>query len=65
MGHRLLEDLHGNEEEFQMVGAYPHGKQWDMCYGKPEEKAKVQRIKDVAWFRQDPLYGVDGPALHI
>ncbi|CAI7567516.1 unnamed protein product [Penicillium discolor] len=65
VGHRLLEDLHGNQEEFQMVGAYPQGKQWDMCYGKPEEKAKVQRIKDVAWFRQDPLYGVDGPALHV
>ncbi|KAJ5940956.1 hypothetical protein N7516_001124 [Penicillium verrucosum] len=59
------EDLQGNQEEFQMVGAYPHGKHWDMCYGKPEEKAKAQRIKDVAWFRQDPLYGVDGPALHV
>ncbi|KAJ5286169.1 hypothetical protein N7524_001475 [Penicillium chrysogenum] len=65
VGHRLLEDLHGNQEKFQMVGAYPHGKQWDMCYGKPEEEAKVQRIKDVAWFRQDPLYGAEGPALHV
>ncbi|KAJ6041800.1 uncharacterized protein N7446_012866 [Penicillium canescens] len=65
VGHRLLEDLHGNQEEFQMVGAYPPGKQWDMCYGQPNEKAKVQSINNVAWFQRDPLYGVDGPALHV
>ncbi|KAJ5793842.1 hypothetical protein N7457_000441 [Penicillium paradoxum] len=65
VGHRLLEDLHGHQEIFQMVGAYPHGKQWDMCYGKPDEKAKMQEIRNVAWFRQDPLYGADGPALHV
>ncbi|CDM28665.1 hypothetical protein DTO013E5_903 [Penicillium roqueforti] len=65
VGHRLLEDLHWNQEEFQMVGAYPLGKQWDMCYGRPEEEAKLRRIKDVAWFRQDPLYGGDGPAMHV
>lgn len=64
VGHRLLEDLH-QQEDFQMVGAYPHGNQWDMCYGRPNEKAKLQRIRDVPWFRQDPLYGADGPALHI
>jgi uncharacterized protein YjlB len=65
VGHRLLEDLHGNQEEFQMVGAYPPGKQWDMCYGKSKEKAKMQSINNVAWFQRDPLYGVDGPALHV
>lgn len=65
VGHRLLEDLHGNQEEFRMVGAYPPGKQWDMCYGKPEEKEKVQSIIHVAWFQLDPLYGLDGPALHV
>ncbi|KAJ5301379.1 hypothetical protein PENANT_c023G09038 [Penicillium antarcticum] len=65
VGHRLLEDLRGNQEDFQMVGAYPPGKQWDMCYGKPNEKEKVQSINNVAWFQRDPLYGVDGPALQV
>ncbi|KAJ5135429.1 uncharacterized protein N7515_004707 [Penicillium bovifimosum] len=65
VGHRLLEELDGHQEDFQLLGAYPPGKQWDMCYGTQSEDAEVQRIKDVAWFRQDPLYGVDGPALYV
>lgn len=65
VGHRLLDDLDQNAEPFKMVGAYPHGKQWDMCYGQTEEEAKVQDIQNVAWFKRDPLYGDDGPALHV
>ena len=29
VAHRLLEDYGG----FQMVGSYPTGKSWDLCYG--------------------------------
>ncbi|KAJ5771306.1 uncharacterized protein N7511_003357 [Penicillium nucicola] len=65
VGHLLRKDLHGNQEDFQMVGAYPPGKQWDICYGTPNEKAKAQSINDVAWFQRDPLYGADRPALHV
>lgn len=60
VGHRLLEDLEG---DFEMVGSYPRGKQWDMCYGKKGEEEKVEAIKRVKWFDKDPVYGDEGPAL--
>jgi uncharacterized protein YjlB len=31
VAHRLLDDLDGG---FSMVGCYPKGNSWDMCYGK-------------------------------
>lgn len=65
VGHRLLDEVDANEERFKMVGAYPRQKQWDMCYGQPEEKEKVKDIQNLAWFRRDPLYGDDGPALQV
>lgn len=43
--HRLVEDLTGT---FKMVGSYPKGKSWDMCYGR-EEDCKI--------------YGSTGPTL--
>ncbi|KAJ5752865.1 hypothetical protein N7520_009782 [Penicillium odoratum] len=63
VGHRLLTDE--GEEPFEMVGSYPHNKEWDMCYGQAGEESKVQGIQDVAWFDRDPLYGDHGPALDI
>ena len=63
VGHRLLDGE--GEEPFQMVGSYPNHKQWDMCYGRAGEEEKVESIRDVAWFDRDPLYGDDGPALHV
>jgi uncharacterized protein YjlB len=59
VGHRLLDD-HGG---FQMIGSYPKGCDWDMCYGKPGEEIKVQGIKDLPWFERDPIYGDEGPCL--
>lgn len=63
VGHRLLDDV--GDEPFKMVGSYPHQKQWDMCYGRPGEEKKVQGIRHVEWFQRDPLYGENGPALHV
>ncbi|KAF2109833.1 RmlC-like cupin domain-containing protein [Lophiotrema nucula] len=60
VGHRLLEDY---DSGFQMVGSYPKGCKWDMCYGNAGEEAKADAVKDVKWFEKDPLYGDDGPAL--
>ncbi|KAL2395332.1 hypothetical protein ABEF93_003980 [Exophiala dermatitidis] len=60
VGHRLLEDYGG----FQMVGSYPPGKSWDMCYGRAGEESKVKAIADLGWFKRDPIYGDDGPSLH-
>ncbi|KAL7621613.1 hypothetical protein AAE478_008939 [Parahypoxylon ruwenzoriense] len=60
VGHRLLEDVTGG---FEMVGSYPKGYSWDMCYGKKGEEAKTQRISMLPWFDRDPIYGDEGPAL--
>lgn len=61
-GHRLLEDQEGG---FQMVGCYPKGKNWDMCYGKEGEKKKIEGIKSLGWFEKDPIYGDKGPVLDV
>ena len=61
VGHRLLED-HGG---FEMVGSYPTGKTWDMCYGKAGEEEKVKAIEKAGWFDRDPVYGKDGPTLEV
>ncbi|KAL5610188.1 hypothetical protein ACKRZS_009524 [Fusarium odoratissimum] len=62
VGHRLLEDL---DSGFEMVGSYPTGCDWDMCYGKKGEEDKVKAIKNVEWFRKDPIYGDEGPATEV
>jgi uncharacterized protein YjlB len=48
---------------FMMVGAYPDGCVWDMCFGKEEEGDKTEAVKQVKWLEKDPLYGDDGPVL--
>jgi len=63
VGHRLLEDTSSDEAGFEMVGSYPPGCSWDMCYGKAGEEGKVGRIKEVVWFERDPVYGDTGPAV--
>ena len=60
VGHRLVDDLCGG---FEMVGSYPVGKAWDMCYGDFEEQASVERIKGLGWFERDPLYGDEVPII--
>ncbi|PSS25735.1 hypothetical protein M430DRAFT_33337 [Amorphotheca resinae ATCC 22711] len=54
VGHRLLKDFNG---DFEMVGSYPKGKSWDMCYGREDELQKVKEISSLGWFEKDPLYG--------
>jgi len=61
VGHRLLEDY----GSFQMVGSYPKGKSWDMCYGKTGEDEQVKQIETLGWFKRDPIYGDDGPSLQV
>lgn len=62
VGHRLLEDQGGG---FEMVGSYPTGFSWDMCYGKKGEENKVKGIEKLAWFDKDPIYGEMGPAVDV
>lgn len=61
VAHRLLED----KGDFSMVGSYPDGKGWDMCYGRKDEAGKVKNIKDLGWSEQDPIYGNEGPAIEV
>lgn len=58
VAHRLVEDVEGG---FEMVGSYPKGCSWDMCYGKEGEEDMAEKVKGVEWFRKDPLYGDEGP----
>lgn len=60
VAHRLLEDVEGG---FMMVGSYPRGCRWDMCYGKEGERDLAEKVRDVKWFERDPMYGADGPVL--
>jgi len=62
VSHRLLEDISGG---FSMVGAYPRGSSWDMCYGKKGEEDKVKNIEKIGWFKRDPVYGGEGPVLDV
>lgn len=59
VAHRLLEDRGG----FRMVGSYPPGPSWDMCYDNKADAEKAKMIKNLAWFDKDPVYGIQGPAL--
>ncbi|KXT05870.1 hypothetical protein AC579_4379 [Pseudocercospora musae] len=62
VAHRLVEDLSGG---FEMVGSYPTGCNWDMCYGKEGEEGKIENIKTLRWFEKDPVYGDEGPVLNV
>ncbi|KAH7018207.1 uncharacterized protein B0I36DRAFT_335499 [Microdochium trichocladiopsis] len=79
VGHRLLEDTSSSSSSspssstkssllpgpFEMVGSYPPGCSWDMCYGNEgEDGAKLEsNIEQLEWFAQDPIYGHQGPAI--
>jgi uncharacterized protein YjlB len=63
VAHRLLEDL--GPEPFLMVGSYPNGKTWDMCYGKNDNEYDANSIKALPWFSKDPIYGDGGPVLSV
>ncbi len=54
----------GASRDFAVVGAYPAGQQWDMCYGGTEEKPQAAKnIASVPLPKADPIYGPDGPLL--
>jgi uncharacterized protein YjlB len=66
VGHRLLEEENGNDEGvFVMIGSYPVGCDWDMCYGRAGEEEKIKTIGKLGWFEKDPVYGDKGPVLEV
>jgi uncharacterized protein YjlB len=60
VGHKNL----GATHDFAIVGAYPAGQEWDICYGKAGERPRVdQNIARVPLPKADPVYDEDGPLL--
>ncbi|MCI0747229.1 MAG: cupin domain-containing protein [Verrucomicrobia subdivision 3 bacterium] len=58
VGHKNL----GATHDFGVVGAYPKGQDYDMCYGKPEERPRaIKNIERVAKPEGDPVFGKSGP----
>ncbi|HLP76701.1 MAG TPA: cupin domain-containing protein [Candidatus Paceibacterota bacterium] len=54
----------GASSDFGVVGGYPGGVEWDMNYGRPEERAQAgENLKRVTFPASDPLYGSNGPLL--
>jgi uncharacterized protein YjlB len=52
----------GASSDFRVVGAYPHGQQPDMNYGRSSERPKAEeKIDHVPLPTADPVYGRDGP----
>ncbi|GFK21422.1 cupin domain-containing protein [Tetragenococcus halophilus] len=56
-GHKLLE----KQADFSVIGAYPNGQDYDICYGKKEERPeKLNNINEVLIPDNDPIYGKQG-----
>jgi predicted transcriptional regulator len=52
--------------DFNVVGAYPDGRQWDLLRGLPGERPKSDHtIAALPIPDYDPIYGVDGPLRQI
>ncbi|SFL73253.1 cupin domain-containing protein [Salibacterium qingdaonense] len=52
--------------EFEMVGAYPFGMDYNLKTGEPEERPGVLKdIEEVTLPDQDPVFGTEGPLLEI
>lgn len=52
--------------DFRVVGGYPKGQSWNMCYGKERERPQTEReIKLVPLPIADPVTGVNGPLMKI
>jgi uncharacterized protein YjlB len=54
----------GASADFEIVGAYPGGRDWDMNYAKPGERPRAdENIARVELPFTDPIYGEGGPLL--
>jgi uncharacterized protein YjlB len=62
VGHKNL----GASADFEVVGAYPDGRQWDLLTGKPGQRPKAdQNIAALPIPDSDPVYGSSGPLRKI
>lgn len=59
-GHKCIKA----HEKFSVIGAYPNGMDYNMKYGRPDERPEViDKIKQVPLPETDPVFGEDGPLL--
>ncbi len=62
VGHKKLQA----SPDFQVMGAYPDGKEHDLLTGKPEEREKaLENIKNVSVPAKDPVFAESGPMQEI
>lgn len=54
----------GSTSDFTVVGAYPKGQHYDMCYGQEGERPEAdENIASVPLPQADPVGGLDGPLM--
>jgi uncharacterized protein YjlB len=62
VAHKRLHSSAG----FRVVGAYPVGQMWDMCFGREGERPGTDRnIEAVPLPNADPVHGGSGPFLEL
>lgn len=55
-----------SSSDFQVVGAYPNGREHDLYTGKPNERPDVlEEVQKVPFPETDPIFGGDGPLVEI
>ncbi len=60
VSHKNLEST----ADFGVVGAYPRAQNYDMNYGKPEERERAEKaIPNVPFPSKDPVMGDTGPLM--
>jgi len=58
VGHKNL----GATADFRVIGAYPRGQTWDICYGRAGERPRAdENIARVPLPSADPVLGREGP----
>lgn len=58
VAHKRIDEV----DDFTCLGAYPMGQDYDMNYGKKEERPHAEEnIRHLPLPENDPLYGYDGP----
>ncbi len=54
----------GSSPDLLVIGAYPEGRDYDLCRGEPGERPRVlESIAAVPLPASDPVHGSDGPLL--
>jgi uncharacterized protein YjlB len=60
VGHKNLDAT----ADFGVIGAYPRGQAWDICYGRAGERPRAdENIARVPLPSADPVFGRGGPLL--